>query len=533
MESAGAEILISNYSGLSCRLLNLLTSSDLCDVQLQVGEYRFDTHKLILCASSDVFKTMLTNQKWTEAHKQSVVLVEEPVCEPVFDRFVNYIYSGQLYISHSTVCPLLTLADKYNVREMIPLCRSYMLQSLDAPLTSSCVLQWWENANMRNDVELESAILDYIECNFNKVIQTPDFISANLDTVEKLLVSSKLAVHNEAMILYGVMVWLQSYMDCHHPPVYTVREVVWRLTRHIRWPMMTEEELKCIRECADVQRFLQTYGSFMYLPNINSRVISEASLSETNTQEASILQHLTKVIDDRNIFKYSGSTSDPFEHMISDKQGHSSSSCSKMRTDNRSWKQASVEEYEINRQMSRVYTCDYWCTALTVSNFLAFPQYATQTFFFSTPWTGYRHDDGHTLDWEVELCPKGVHFPPAILIGLERDGNKLVDESYIRTVRLSLMSRSPQELPLKVEVNVLVRANSLSEPQRSFVERCHRRTCIFDSKHQRYNLDDIVPYEKFATYLRPDGLTPQVYLAPTVAFTVYIVIRPLPLYYSK
>ena len=48
------------------------------------------------------------------------------------------------------------------------------------------------------------------------------------------------------------------------------------------------------------------------------------------------------------------------------------------------------------------------------------------------------------------MCPKGVHFPPAVLIGLERDGNKLVEESSLKTVRLSVMSHSEQELPLKV-----------------------------------------------------------------------------------
>lgn len=85
----------------------------------------------------------------------------------------------------------------------------------------------------------------------------------------------------------------------------------------------------------------------------------------------------------------------------------------------------------------------------------------------------------------------------------------------------------------QVEVNVLVRANSLSEPGCSFVERCHRRTCIFDSKYQRHNLDDIVPYEKFGTYLRPDGFIPELHLTPTVAFTVSIVIRPLPFHYTK
>lgn len=46
-----------------------------------------------------------------------------------------------------------------------------MLQSLDSPLASSYVLKWSENANMRNDTELETAILDYIECNFHTELQ--------------------------------------------------------------------------------------------------------------------------------------------------------------------------------------------------------------------------------------------------------------------------------------------------------------------------------------------------------------------------
>lgn len=453
MEPTCTEILISNFNGLSSRLQNLMISKDLCDVQLQVGRHRFDAHKLILCASSDVFRTMLTNQKWTEAHKQSIVLVEEPFCESVFGRFMQYIYSGQLYISHSTVCPLLTLADKYNVREMIPLCRSYMMENLDAPLNSSCVLQWWEIANMRNDAELEATILEYIECNFNKVIQTPDFLNASLDTVEKLLASSKLAVHNEAIIFYGVMLWLQTYMDFHHPPVSKVQEVFGRLTRHIRWPMMTENELSCLRDCADVQRFLELYESFIVLPNLSTDLDSHTILSNKDRVpspaevEVPCTSSRTDCIAHKTLFTDISSVSDNVTALLASNIGQQSlsSSISQQNLSSSSVSQQSLssgvsqqslsssvsqqslslapkeekhyptskncsenEQYSRNVYMPRVYISDYWCTSLTVSNFLAFPQYAAQTFFFSTPRTGYRQDDGHMLDWEV--CDTRVYW---------------------------------------------------------------------------------------------------------------------------
>ncbi|GFO16273.1 hypothetical protein PoB_004277800 [Plakobranchus ocellatus] len=91
------------------------------------------------------------------------------------------------------------------------------------------------------------------------------------------------------------------------------------------------------------------------------------------------------------------------------------------------------------------------------------------------------------------------------------------------------MSRSEQELPLKVEVNVLIQANSKVEPGRTFIERCISRTCIFDSLYQRHNLDDIVPSERIADYLRPENNIPSLHLTPAAAFTLYIVIRPLPM----
>jgi hypothetical protein len=46
------------------------------DVTLVVGDTEYPSHRLILCASSDVFQVMLMNQNWTESQEKRVVLVE-------------------------------------------------------------------------------------------------------------------------------------------------------------------------------------------------------------------------------------------------------------------------------------------------------------------------------------------------------------------------------------------------------------------------------------------------------------------------
>lgn len=88
----------------------------LSDITLMVGGNSYPAHRLILCASSDVFQVMLMNPSWSESQETNVVLQEDPACAKIFADFLKYLYTGEIVISHYTVLSLLTLADKYNVK---------------------------------------------------------------------------------------------------------------------------------------------------------------------------------------------------------------------------------------------------------------------------------------------------------------------------------------------------------------------------------------------------------------------------------
>ena len=390
-------VIVNNSNGLSFRLQNLYQSGDMCDIQIIVGKQTFNAHKVILCASSDVFKTMLTNRHWTESSKQVIHLTEDRSCQAIFDRFLYYIYSGELFVSNSTVGPLLVLADKYNIQDLIPICRRYMLENLDAPVDNLRVLQWWEIANLQRDAELQEKTLKYIELNFGKIIQSTDFLNANINTIDALLSSSRLVIHNELMLFCALKQWLKTYLDCtsHHPFSDSnrreLKHIFHKLTFHIRWPMMTQAELEWLQDDHEMQQFISAYRQVLHLPHVGSEEFNYTTAIADACPPASEFR------DDRDIMAMC-EEQQPAHSSKDDIDIQKSINLNSVTADD--CPLCASGSNKRSSQKSRVYLSDYWSSSLTVSDFEDFPRYGSRTFFFSTPRTGFRHDT-RTLDWEV------------------------------------------------------------------------------------------------------------------------------------
>ena len=57
--------------------------------------------------------------EWSESCESIVGLHELDECVAHFDTFLEYLYTGIVSLTYSTVLPLLALADKYNVQVRI------------------------------------------------------------------------------------------------------------------------------------------------------------------------------------------------------------------------------------------------------------------------------------------------------------------------------------------------------------------------------------------------------------------------------
>ncbi|KAG8325513.1 BTB POZ domain-containing protein [Homalodisca vitripennis] len=107
---------INNTDHVLLKIATLYAERLMSDVTLVVGGVEYPAHRLILCASSEVFQVMLMSPRWSESHESRVVLQESGPCSDIFGEFLSYFYTGRIRINQHTIMPVLLLADKYNVK---------------------------------------------------------------------------------------------------------------------------------------------------------------------------------------------------------------------------------------------------------------------------------------------------------------------------------------------------------------------------------------------------------------------------------
>ena len=78
------------------------------------------------------------NKNWAEHEEKRIILKETPACQNVFEVgiffssnvtdvittdhfqvFLKYLYTGKIQVDYANVIPILQLADKYNVKDLL------------------------------------------------------------------------------------------------------------------------------------------------------------------------------------------------------------------------------------------------------------------------------------------------------------------------------------------------------------------------------------------------------------------------------
>lgn len=121
---------VDNSDTVITKIANLYAERLMSDVTVSVGNVEYPCHRLILCASSDVFQIMLMNPNWSESQEKRIVLRETPSAEAVFEDFLKYLYTGKIQLDYATVIPIVGLADKYNVRDLLKIGLDYMARNV-------------------------------------------------------------------------------------------------------------------------------------------------------------------------------------------------------------------------------------------------------------------------------------------------------------------------------------------------------------------------------------------------------------------
>jgi len=418
------------------KIAGLYAERLLSDVLLVVGDQQLPAHRLILSASSEVFQTMLMNKHWNEAQKKEIVLKETPECQAVFEVFLKYLYTGKIKVDYANVIPLLQLADKYNVKDLLRVGLDFMSRNVALAARKNQVVSWYQfttNCGYRTQAEL---CLNFIKWNFNLVSSSIDWANLELDSLIHILASSDVVTDGEVTVFKAVESWLcsrreemekrgEENIDLH------MERLTQQTVELVRFPMMSPSQL------ADL---------------LLSPITSQHMCLMVGRMQAAMAYH-------RDV---QGAVSSLVRYCHGDKL-----------------------------VTPRLYTEDKYCASLSVDYFPQLPVYHCRSLVFSSHESTADHCGDSQLDWVVDLYPKGVWFQKCFKI-FTSGTMKEVPERVLRTVRASVSTKHEFE-EKRVKIGVLVVGQ-----QEGFVHIRHVRTAnyIFSQNDQIVNFDDLLSFDE-------------------------------------
>ncbi|KAM6966198.1 BTB/POZ domain-containing protein 17 [Tautogolabrus adspersus] len=254
----GATVLNHSMS-LVQRMENLLAMGNSSDVTLRVQTINTDevkviqAHSLVLTLQSDVFEELLLTR-----NNSHIVLKETADCAAVFDKFVRYLYCGDISVRLDQAISLHKLASKYRVWSLQQGLTQYMTQHLSSDSPSGHVIGWYNYALQTGDVTLQDSCLQYLSWNLSSVSQSGEWSSISEDLLLSLLQRSDLILQSELELYEALEAWINQ----NQPISKTVETAL----RAVRYGMIPPQHLfRLQKQSALMQKHYESIRDLLYL----------------------------------------------------------------------------------------------------------------------------------------------------------------------------------------------------------------------------------------------------------------------------
>ncbi|XP_038129993.1 BTB/POZ domain-containing protein 17 [Cyprinodon tularosa] len=250
---------ISHSKVLVQRLEALLVQGNGSDVSLRVETPNADevkmiqAHSLVLSLQSPMFAGML------QSHNSStMVLRESSDCAAVFDKFIRYLYCGEISLRLEQATPLHKLATKYQVQSLQQGVTLYMNQNLARDSPSGHVAGWYEYALQTGDIDLRDKCLQYLAWNLSAVLQSGEWVTISSQLLMTLLQRSDLVLQSEMELFAALEAWIIN----NEPDGLTVENAL----RAVRYAMMPPRELFRLQTQSTVlARYQESVRDLLYM----------------------------------------------------------------------------------------------------------------------------------------------------------------------------------------------------------------------------------------------------------------------------
>ncbi|XP_071385801.1 BTB/POZ domain-containing protein 17 [Centroberyx affinis] len=254
----GATVLNHSMS-LVQRMETLLAMGNGSDITLRVQTINTDevkviqAHTLVLTLQSDVFEELLLSH-----NTSTLVLRETPDCAAVFDKFVRYLYCGDISVRLDQAIPLHKLASKYHVWGLQQGLTQYMTQHLSSDSPTGHVVGWYQYAMQTGDLALRDSCLQYLSWNLSSVLQSGEWGSISEDLLLSLLQRSDLILQSELELYEALEAWISQ----NQPASLTVESAL----RAVRYGMIPPQHLFRLQKQSPLMlKYYESVRELLYL----------------------------------------------------------------------------------------------------------------------------------------------------------------------------------------------------------------------------------------------------------------------------
>nr|XP_022307251.1 BTB/POZ domain-containing protein 6-like isoform X1 [Crassostrea virginica] len=256
-----------------------------CDVKFQVGKAGklISAHKYVLASRSSVFAAMF----YGGLPETSDVIVVSDIEPEVFDILLRFLYYENGEVTSTTVTGTLYAAEKYAVKELVSLCRSY----LESNINEETVCAILENSRIFSMTNLFSKCMTFIfrskSC-AEKVFESQGFLQCSRECLEFLIKDDKLPLPEE-MIYKSLIRWAEHNCAREETVIENstdMRNTLGSLILHVRFPLMSletfwkvagETEILSDKEKNQISRLIVGYSvkdtSFITTPRRTSKPV--------------------------------------------------------------------------------------------------------------------------------------------------------------------------------------------------------------------------------------------------------------------
>lgn len=393
---------MDNATSVLHKIAHLYAEQLMSDICLVVGDQRYPAHRVILCASSEVFQVMLMNPEWNECKKSVIELKEEPAAAEVFPQFLKYLYVGQIRISLQTVMPMLALADKYDIKDLVQLCVAYMLKHGARAAIQGYLVSWLQYAINFDPYhqEVTRACQKFLKWNLNLVAESQDFVDLDVNILILLLQQNDLVLSSEFELYQYLERWLL----------------------HKKTQLFADESLNEEERIRTLQQYIEATVVHIRFPMCSTKDLAQLLL------RPALVQHHRSFFVDRTsigLCYHSGK-----ERRL-----------------------AEIRRHPRDRLQftPRLYTTDTNCLSLTMSEFQKVDDYKNFVGYLFAKGnlqddetagqgsTQTHQEEQHQVTWELDFYPRGIRYNRAKIINVYNFGNNTADtipEAVLKTVRL-------------------------------------------------------------------------------------------------